>query len=82
MTTQEAINNIVKYHTLPSQIDFTRPWMIKSIQSEKFIQTLPLIEQDRAWDEINKRMEDCKVWIDPAGGIHHSNEEDPARMYE
>ena len=25
---------------------------------------------------------DDEMWIDPAGGVHHGNEDDPARMYE
>ena len=26
--------------------------------------------------------EDDEPWIDPAGGIHYGNEDDPAKMYE
>ena len=39
---------------------------------------IPLRENPKS--EENE--EDNENWVDPAGGIHYSNEEDPARMYE
>lgn len=31
---------------------------------------------------ICKDCENEGYWIDPAGGLHHPNEDDPAKMYE
>lgn len=31
---------------------------------------------------VCENCEDQGVWIDPAGGVHSNNEEDPASMYE
>lgn len=37
----EAIQKVISYETLPPQIDYTRPYLLKSTSSRLFIATLP-----------------------------------------
>lgn len=39
-------------------------------------------EINKKYEPIHNEEEDQEVWIDPAGGVHHGNHGDPARMYE
>ena len=57
MTTKQAISAIVTYNTLPPQIDFTLPWRLESIEAEKYLDTLPGDEIDKANAEIKKQIE-------------------------
>lgn len=57
MTTEEAIDSIVTYNTLPSQIDYTRPYRIRSRGAEEYLETLEDSERNKAYDEIEKRIE-------------------------
>lgn len=46
-----------------------------------------LSSEQLAWNWCERQSwlqkeEDNEMWIDPAGGVHYGNEEDPARMYE
>jgi hypothetical protein len=38
---EKAIQDIVTYATLPSQIDYRRPWKTKADKAEEFLQSLP-----------------------------------------
>jgi hypothetical protein len=58
MTTQDAIQAIVTYNTLPPQIDFTLPYQRKAIEAEKFLDTLSYAENDIAQAEIMKQIHD------------------------
>lgn len=57
MTTKEAIQAIVRYNTLPPQIDYTLPWRLKSIKAEKFLDTLSGDEINKANAEIKRQIE-------------------------
>ena len=58
MTTQDAIQAIVTYNTLPPQIDFTLPYQSKAIEAEKLLDTLSYAEYDIAQAEILKQIND------------------------
>jgi len=52
---QDAIQAIVTYHTLPSQIDHRRPWQTKADRAEEFLQSLPNGDEylDQAREQID-----------------------------
>jgi hypothetical protein len=57
ITTKEAIEAIITYNTLPSQIDYKVPWKIKAIEAEKYLDTLPIDEYNEANKEIKKAID-------------------------
>jgi len=40
----------------------------------------PAVLKEWAYDWVG--YDDGYEWIDPAGGVHHSSEDDPTKMYE
>jgi hypothetical protein len=57
MTTKEAIDSIVAVNTLPPQIDFTPPGMVRAERAaNEHLMGLPDADKDKAWDDINDRI--------------------------
>jgi hypothetical protein len=56
MTTQEAIDEIVGFETLPPQIDYRLPFKIKADKAEEFLKALPKEESEKAFAEIEERV--------------------------
>lgn len=56
MTTKQAIDDIVSFHTLPPQIDYARPYSHKANQAEDFLNTLPEPDRTNAFEEANRRV--------------------------
>ena len=56
MNTQEAISDIVTLGTLPPQIDYVRPYKVKAEKAEEFIDALPELEKDLAYQDIDNQI--------------------------
>jgi hypothetical protein len=59
MTNEEIIDAIVTYQTLPSQIDYQRPWALKAREAEQYIDNHLTPEQAKEVNaEIAKQIEE------------------------
>ena len=56
MTTKEAINAIVTFHTPPPQIDYTMPYSLKAAAAEKFLVTLSEKEKDEVFTKVERQV--------------------------
>ena len=65
MTTQEAIQAIISYETLPPQIDYRVPQKLAANEAHEFLNTLPTIERDKCYVLID--MEVSKYYDDSDG---------------
>jgi len=66
---EEAINDIVIFRTLPSQIDYTDPYRIKSDMAEKFLDTLPMELKSEALRKVEEKVDD---YYTPLPGSEYS----------
>lgn len=57
MNKQQAVADVVEYHTLPSQIDYTKPYWVKAVEAQRFIDSLPIVEKEECNDEIKSQIE-------------------------
>ena len=57
MTTSEAIEAIILYETLPPQIDYTKPYWDKAVKAGEFLDALPELDRDEAYEEIRSQVE-------------------------
>ena len=60
----KAINEIVTYNTLPSQIDYQVPYQIKAMEAEEFLHSLTAKECANAEKIVEKQIND---YYAPAG---------------
>jgi hypothetical protein len=67
---QDAIKDIVTYHTLPSQIDHRRPWQTKADRAEEFLQSLP--NGDKYLDQAREQI-DAHYTPNPESGMSSSD---------
>ena len=58
MTTEDAISAIVTSQTLPSQIDYRVPYLIKADKACRFLNTLGSKREKEAINKANKQIED------------------------
>ena len=54
----QAIDDIVTANTLPPQIDYARPWVIKARAAEELIKTYPKPTQRAIQEVISAEMDD------------------------
>lgn len=59
---KNAIKAIVTYHTLPPQIDYQVPWMLKAEAAEELLERLPSEEYEAAMRETQIRID---AYYDP-----------------
>jgi hypothetical protein len=57
-TVAQAINAIVNYNTLPPQIDYRAPQGIKSIEAEKYLESISDSEKQKAFSEIERQIDE------------------------
>jgi len=62
-----AIQAVVNYHTLPSQIDYRLPWRIKAFEAERVIDALPKRMAKRVWKSITRRINQYYSPVTPEG---------------
>ena len=70
------------YRQTPDYLEAEKRFQLKYGTSvEEALQQFSTEGGDFDWDNRDKEI-DNEDWVDPAGGIHSANEEDPAKMYE
>jgi|WetSurSiteA1Bulk_404760.scaffolds.fasta_scaffold03388_7 hypothetical protein len=73
--------------------DDSNPWRHRGICLEVLFMEMEMSEKtqcptcgrmtsDKNGSGVCNDCDSSNVWIDPAGGVHYGNEEDPAKMYE
>ena len=59
MTVEQAIQTIVHYQTLPSQIDYISPARRAEFrEAEELIESLPTVEQQTAYEAIQAQIDE------------------------
>lgn len=71
MTTEEAIDIIIRHQTLPPQIDYISPGdRMRYSQATEFIDQLPSPHREEMWCEINQTVDSYyNEPIDMMGGM-------------
>lgn len=67
MKIKTAIQNVVNYHTLPSQIDYRVPQRNKAHEAEAFIESLPKRLAKRIGKAINRQIDAYYSPVTPEG---------------
>lgn len=57
-TVEQAINAIVHYNTLPSQIDYRVPERNKSTEAEEYLETLGATKERKALNEVERQIDE------------------------